>query len=180
MELQINKLEIGALTLARYADLDYDEWFAMAEFADNSLHSFMNNKSELNKIGIKNCDIKISILDSGDGEEINIHDNAGGIHTEDFKRLLSLGVPKGKSTTQLSEFGMGMKTAAIWLGRFIEIETKHYLEDKCYKISIDLNQLESEEYVKITEVKPSSNLKCFTKIKISNLNRKLNRKKEKN
>ena len=40
----INKLEIGSLTLKRYADIDYDEWYAIAEFVDNSLHSYMNNK----------------------------------------------------------------------------------------------------------------------------------------
>ena len=123
MVTSINKLQIGSLTLKRYADIDYDEWYALAEFVDNSLHSYMNNKSSLNKIGVKHCDVKLSILDNGDGEEINILDNAGGIHSDDFERLLSLGVPKEKSETQLSEFGMGMKTATIWFGNYIEIET---------------------------------------------------------
>lgn len=179
MITSINKLHVGSLTLQRYADLDYDEWYAIAEFADNSLHSFMNNKSELKKIGIDFCDVKLSILDVGGGEEINILDNSGGIHTSDFERLLSLGMPKEKCDTQLSEFGMGMKTASIWLGNHIEIETKHYLEEKCYKIIIDIDKLGTEEEVKITEVKPSSNLKCYTKIKVSKLNRKFGRKKKK-
>ena len=86
----INKLNIGSLTLHRYADLDYDEWYAMSEFVDNSLHSFMNNKKELSKIGITKCEVRISIVDNRSGEEINIHDNSGGIHTNDFERLLSL------------------------------------------------------------------------------------------
>ncbi len=175
----INKLEIGSLTLKRYADIDYDEWYALAEFVDNSLHSYMNNKSALNKMGVKYCDVKLSILDNGDGEEINILDNASGIHTDEFQRLLSLGVPKEKSDTQLSEFGMGMKTATIWFGNLIEIETKHYLQEKCYKITIDIDNVDTEDYVKIIEVKPSSNKKSYTKIKISKLNRKLNRKKAK-
>ena len=46
MITSLNKLDIGSLTLHRYADLDYDEWYAMSEFVDNSLHSFMNNKAE--------------------------------------------------------------------------------------------------------------------------------------
>ena len=103
MVTSLNKLNIGSLTLHRYADLDYDEWYAMSEFVDNSLHSFMNNKKELSQIGINQCEVRISILDDGDGEEINILDNAGGIHPNDFERLLSLGVPKEKCETQLSE-----------------------------------------------------------------------------
>ena len=179
MYKSIKKLEIGSLTLRRYADIDYDEWYAISEFVDNSLHSYMNNKLELKKIGVNHCDVKLSILDNGEGEEINIHDNAGGIHPDDFERLLSLGIPKEKSETQLSEFGMGMKTATIWFGNYIEIETKHYLEEKCYKITIDIDKVDTDEYVDIIEVKPSSNLKSYSKIKISKLNRKLNRKKVK-
>ena len=175
----INKLNIGSLTLHRYADLDYDEWYAMSEFVDNSLHSFMNNKKELSKIGITKCEVRISIVDNRSGEEINIHDNSGGIHTNDFERLLSLGVMKEKCETQLSEFGMGMKTASIWFGKLIEIETKHYLQEKCYKITIDIEKLGTNNEVKIEEVLPSSNKKCFTKIKISKLNRRLSRKKNK-
>jgi len=179
MITSLNKLDIGSLTLHRYADLDYDEWYAMSEFVDNSLHSFMNNKAELSKIGIKQCEVRISILNNGKGEEINIYDNSGGIHTKDFTRLLSLGTKKEKCDTQLSEFGMGMKTASIWFGKLIEIETKHYLEDKCYKITIDIEKLGTDNEVKIVEVIPSSNKKCYTKIKVSKLNRKLSRKKNK-
>ena len=179
MVTSLNKLNIGSLTLHRYADLDYDEWYAMSEFVDNSLHSFMNSKNELSKIGINQCEVRISILDKGEGEEINIHDNAGGIHPDDFERLLSLGVLKEKCETQLSEFGMGMKTASIWFGKLIEIETKHYLEEKCYKITIDIEKLGTDNEVKIEEVIPSSNKQCYTKIKVSKLNRKLSRKKNK-
>ena len=127
MITSFKKLNIGSLTLHRYADLDYDEWYAMSEFVDNSLHSFMNNKKELSKIGVNQCEVKISILNNGDEEEINIYDNSGGIHPNDFERLLSLGIMKEKCETQLSEFGMGMKTASIWFGKLIEIETKFLL-----------------------------------------------------
>ena len=179
MSTNINKLTIGNSTLKRYADLDYDEWYAIAEFLDNSLHSFIANKKELSKVGVEICDIRLSLSNSGNGEEINILDNAGGIHPDDFPRLLSLGEPKEKSETQLSEFGMGMKTAAIWLGNIIEIETKHYLENKCFQIVIDINKLGTENEVSIKEVKPSSNLRCYTKVKVKELNRNISRKKTK-
>ena len=176
---QITKLKIGSSSLKRYADLDYDEWYAIAEFVDNSLHSFLHNKSELKKISINACDVKISNYKEDDVYELHIQDNSGGIHTQDFERVVSFGEEKEKCETQLSQFGMGMKTASIWLGKQIEIDTKHYLEDKSHKIVINFENLGKDNEVKITETRPSSNLKCYTKIKILNLNRNIERKKKK-
>ena len=178
---EIHKLNVGSLSLKRYADLDYDEWYALAEFVDNSLHSYLNNTTELEKVGINRCDVKISITEENKNEVINIVDDSGGIHSSDFERLLTMGMAKEKSDTQLSEFGMGMKTASIWLGNLIEIETKHYLDitNKAYKITIDINALGTNNEVKIEEVIASSNKRCYTKIKISKLNRRLSFKSKK-
>lgn len=172
----IKRLSIGSSVLNRYADLDYDIWYALAEFVDNSVHSYMNNKEALNRIGISKCEVAISLSDNDGNDSIIINDNAGGIHPDEFERLLSLGIKKEKSKHQLSEFGMGMKTAAIWLSNYIEIETKHYLLDKAHLIKIDLNNVETEDYIKIDEVKPSSNKVSYTKIKMKDLNRSLKRK----
>ena len=35
---EITKIDVGGQALARYKDLDYEVWFALAEFIDNSLH----------------------------------------------------------------------------------------------------------------------------------------------
>lgn len=175
---ELNKLTVGSQALYRYADLDYDEWYALSEFIDNSLHSFLNNKEDLNRIGVDLCDVKISIIEEDNEEVINILDNAGGIHVDEFPRLLSMGMSKEKSEHQLSEFGMGMKTSAIWFGNLINIETKHYLDEKAHKIQIDINQLGTDKEVKIEEVKPSSNIKGYTKIRISQLNRRVSSKKK--
>ena len=45
MSTNINKLTIGNSTLKRYADLDYDEWYAIAEFLDNSLPVYCNKRT---------------------------------------------------------------------------------------------------------------------------------------
>lgn len=180
MSTEITKLNVGSQTLLRYADLDYDMWYALAEFVDNSLHSFVANREALKKLSADICLVNLSIEgDSLESEKIQIHDNSGGIHVDEFPRLLSVGQPKEKSKTQLSEFGMGMKTAGFWLGRKIDIETKHYLSNDCYKITIDIDKLGKDGEVTIVKVKPSSNLPGYTKICISKLNRRLNRKKRK-
>lgn len=172
-------LKISNHALKRYADLDYDEWYAIAEFVDNSLHSYLEKMNNLKKIGIDHCDVKIAILKEAGKEYLEIFDNAGGIHEDEFERLLTFGIKKDKAEYQLSEFGMGMKTAGIWLGNIIDIETKNYLDGKCHRITIDLNKLDEGKEVEIKEVTPSSNLKCYTKVRISDLNRSLTRKKSK-
>jgi hypothetical protein len=172
----MSNLKIDNNVLRRYADLDYEVWYALSEFVDNSLHSFLNSKNELEKIGIHNCSVKMSIIEEDGKEVISINDNAGGIHENDFERLLSIGIQKERSEVQLSEFGMGMKTAAIWLGKIIEIETKHYLSDKSFLITININKLGTDDEVTIKEVVNSSNLKGYTKIKIKDLNRSFTKK----
>lgn len=178
--MEYRKIHIGSLTLKRYADLDYDEWYALAEFVDNSLHSFLNNKKVLERdCKITSCDVRISIPKLDSGEEIHISDNAGGIHPQDFHRLYTLGEPKETADHQLSEFGMGMKTASVWFGKRIEIETKHHANDKAYQIVMDIEKLGEDDEITEKEVIPSSNLRGYTKIKIKNLNRGLGRKKKK-
>ena len=176
MKNSIQKFEIGSSVLSRYADLDYDIWYALAEFVDNSLHSYLNNQEALNRLNVNICEVAISLTDNNGNDSIIINDNAAGIHPDEFERLLSLGIKKEKAKHQLSEFGMGMKTAAIWLSNQIEIETKHYLLEDAYSIKIDLSEVTSEDYIRIEKVRPSSNKSSYTKVKMTSLNRSLKRK----
>ena len=89
---------------------------ALAEFVDNALDSFLRYRSELNKI--ENPDSKLQveiIIDSSDSGSILIRDNAAGIHWDEFQRAFRLAEPPIHSSG-LSEFGMGMKSAACWFG----------------------------------------------------------------
>jgi hypothetical protein len=175
------KLSVNNNTLLRYRDLDYDMWYAISEYIDNSLHSYLANKKNLKLLGVNKCETSILIdKDENGNEYIIIEDNAGGINSNDFDRLLSIGVPKEKSEFQLSEFGMGMKTASIWLGNLIDIETKHYEENQAYRITIDITAIGTEEgEVKVLKVLDSSLIPGYTKIRISSLNRRVKNKTKK-
>lgn len=171
--LNINRLQVSNNTLKRYRDLDYKVWYAISEFVDNSLHSYLENIEGLNRIGISKCEVLISLDEKTNS--LIIEDNAGGIHPSEFERLLSVGVPKKSSKYQLSEFGMGMKTASIWLGNKINITTKHYELKTSYEITIDIENTNDE--VTIKEVPNSTGLPCHTRIEISDLNRNLSHKR---
>lgn len=171
----ITKLVVDNNSLKRYKDLPYKVWYALAEFIDNSLHSYLENKEFLNSIGINSCEVLIRIeKDENLEEKIIIEDNAGGIHSDDFERLVSIGVKKAKSKHQLSEFGMGMKTAGIWLGDKITINTKNFQINDNYQILIDLEKTNNEVDIKKTYL--SSTLPCYTNVIIEKLNRNLTHK----
>ncbi len=171
--LNISKLKVSNNTLKRYRDLDYKVWYAISEFVDNSLHSYLENLESPNRIGISKCEVLINLDEKSN--TLIIEDNAGGVHPSEFERLLSVGVPKKESKYQLSEFGMGMKTASIWLGNNITITTKHFELQKTYRISIQIENTDDE--VSIKEVPNSSGLQGYTRIEISSLNRNLSHKR---
>lgn len=87
---------------------------AFAEFCDNSIQSFVDNKDNLfDKEGKpqKNVEIKISIND----DRIEISDNAAGISEENIEDALTYAKYRDidRSQLNLSEFGVGMKNAAF-------------------------------------------------------------------
>ncbi len=101
---------------AAFARLNYKPWFALAEFVDNSIQSFLNTRSGTESSGPLNVDISI------DQDEIEITDRAGGIALADFPRAFSPAAPPDDATG-LSEFGLGMKAAACWFSKRWTVRT---------------------------------------------------------
>ena len=169
------KIKLSSETIRRYADLDYDAWYAIAEFVDNSLHAYVENKMMLNQLGVDKCKVKLSI----EPEEITILDNAGGVEIDEHPRLFSIGEKKKNCETQLSQFGMGMKTSAFWLANSIEIETKHFDDQTTYLFNCDTERFGQDDEIRKSIVLPSCTYAGFTKITLTKLNRILTRKREK-
>ena len=107
-------LTVGNDIFSELRNHPLDAHIAFAEFCDNSIQSFVDNKNNLfDKKGEpqENVEIKISISD----DRIEISDNAAGISEENIEDALTYA--KYKKNTQnklnLSEFGVGMKNAAF-------------------------------------------------------------------
>ena len=168
MEFKINPGILG-----RYKNLNYSPWYALAEFVDNSLHSFLDKKDELYSIGTTRLEVSIA-YDSNDDGTLRIIDNSTGMTLLDLEDALEVGRLKKKSETQLSEFGMGMKTSAIWLGNKLTIRTKHYTENIERTAVIDISKIiNSELDIQVKEIDVSnSTRKSYTIIEVTNHNRK--------
>jgi hypothetical protein len=93
--------------------LDYEPWFALAEYVDNSISSYLQDKDTINSCE-SNYKLKIEIDINFIDNTITIKDNAGGIKLDKYEYAFRAAeIPE--DTTGLNEFGMGMKTASSWL-----------------------------------------------------------------
>jgi hypothetical protein len=89
--------------------LNYKPWFAMAEFVDNSVQSFLDRQGELEAAGDGLHRVRVAIELDEDGQRITIRDDAAGIHEKDYARAFRpAALPPDR--TGLAEFGMGMKS----------------------------------------------------------------------
>lgn len=104
---------------AAFARLNYKPWFALAEFVDNSIQSFLHHRARLVEAG---HDEPLTIDINLDDSEISITDRAGGIAWPDFPRAFSPAAPPDDATG-LSEFGLGMKAAACWFAKRWSVRT---------------------------------------------------------
>lgn len=93
--------------------LEYETWFALAEFVDNAIDSYLKNERMLKALEGKDFKLQVSIEINDPENKITIRDNAAGINEEDYPRAFRAAeIPPDNSG--LSEFGMGMKSAACW------------------------------------------------------------------
>jgi hypothetical protein len=103
----------GVNVLSVLPHLNYKAWYALAEFVDNAIQSSIHRKKELSAIGGKAYQLRVDIdFDAAEGR-ITVRDNAAGIASNDYQRAFRPAeIPPDASG--LSEFGMGMKSAACW------------------------------------------------------------------
>lgn len=156
--------EVNILGVLRH--LNYKPWFALAEFVDNSVVSAIQN--DLARPGRP---LKVTIeLFAEDGGRLIIRDNAAGIAPRDFPRAFRAAeVPPDR--TGLSEFGMGMKSAASWFAKEWKVITSVAGEPVERTVHFDLDEIEQsrQETLQVKEAPIDVN-SHFTTIELLRLN----------
>lgn len=102
---------ISVLAVLRY--LNYKPWFALGEFVDNSVQSFITHSAEIATVHGISQRLKVEIEVDTSASQITIRDNAAGIAESDYSRAFRPAIIP-PDTSGLAEFGMGMKSAACW------------------------------------------------------------------
>lgn len=129
------KIESGLISVLKA--IDNKIHFALGEFVDNSIQSFIENKTKLEKLtpGFRP---KIEIL--VEGSEITIKDNCGGISSKDEERAFSL-AHANPNIAQIGTYGMGMKVSACWFSDNWSVQTKHFNEDVIKTFTVDVEKV---------------------------------------
>lgn len=135
------QLELGLDVIRSYKRLSYTPWHAIAEFVDNSTQSYLNHKRELDAISEDTAPLEVSIVyDRDKGGFLRIVDNAMGMSAEELENALHVGA-RPADTSGRCKFGMGMKTAACWIGNRWTVRTKRLGETVEHTVTVDVEEV---------------------------------------
>jgi hypothetical protein len=140
--------------------------YVFAEYIDNSIQSYKDNKPELEKL---NRNYRLEIIISKQNDKIVITDNAAGISDEKMKSAFEPGSTP-ENNKGLNEFGIGLKNASVWMSDFYTVETSAVGESYLKRVSFDYYKVINDEIeeldIKYETVSP---YKSFTKVTLTKL-----------
>lgn len=163
------KIQTGVY--GQFRNLNNKVWFALGEYVDNALQSFEDNKADLQRAHDGKYQFEVRINIEWEDNYIKIYDNAAGIDTKNFQRAFEpANIPI--DNTGLHEFGMGMKTASIWLSDRWSVRTSALNEPVERFVKFDLKTVLSEER-EILNVENTDKLitEHFTEVILYNLSK---------
>lgn len=161
------KIQTGVY--GQFRNLNNKVWYALGEFVDNAVQSFENNKSQLREIHDHDYVLEIKINIDRNNDLISIKDNAAGIGLDNYYRAFEPAhIPL--DNTGLHEYGMGMKTAAIWLSDIWSVRTKALGENEERLVEFNLKKVIDEKREVLQVIKtPSSENEHYTEIILKKL-----------
>lgn len=130
----------GVNVLAVLRHLNYKPWYALAEFVDNAVESFVTNKLALSEYADQDV-LRVKIdVDTSPPARITIRDNAAGIAETEYGRAFRpAAIPENRSG--LAEFGMGMKSAACWFSPEWTVRTSALGESFMRTVHFDIQNI---------------------------------------
>lgn len=155
--------------------MKYTTWYALGEFVDNAITSWLQNREELIAMNPDHV-LRISIDFDDEAGEIRIADNAGGIGESDWPRAMKTASPP-QDQRFLSIHGVGMKAAALWWGRSLRIESAAIGESVRRSLTVDLEDIDANTSFVDISTQPATPLEHGTVITITRLSKNLPAKK---
>lgn len=175
--LQKVGIEIGQNVYSTFEAQANTVSHVLAEFIDNAIQSFRDHKEELcahNKGYQLHVDI---LIDWGFDTEARakrfiIRDNAAGIYADRYVDAFKPANPQVRliSSDSLNEFGMGLKTAACWLGNEWSVSTKALGEDEERKLTFNLEEVTKNNLLELPVIStPKNKGEHYTIIEITDV-----------
>ena len=161
----------GVNVLSVLPHLNYKAWYALAEFVDNSIQSSISRRKDLEATLGGSYVLRVDITFDADDSRIVVLDNAAGIASSDYQRAFRPAeIPP--DATGLSEFGMGMKSAACWFAPKWSVRSSALGERDERTVFFDIDHIvhdSIEELNVVTSV--ASEDKHYTEIRLEDIRR---------
>lgn len=170
------KLEISPQVIESYKRLDYTHWHALAELVDNSTYWYELNRDTIlqHDPDALKCEVRITYDNAG--SLLRIADNSIGMDLETLQSAMVIG--KKTNRPGRSVYGMGLKTACIWMGRKFTIKTKKAGLTTGYQVTVDYDKIMAGDFE--LGFKELNNLQAnehYTVIEISQLDEIIQRRR---
>jgi len=162
--------QVTVLAVLKY--LEYETWFALAEFVDNSIASYLSCKKKLKAIEGSDFQLEVKIEIDEQENKITIRDNAGGIEESAYARAFRAAeIPP--DTSGLAEFGMGMKSASCWFAdqwsvrstalgeekeKLVKFDMRKIFKDKLEELEVETKRAQKNHHYTIIELRKVSKL----------------------
>ena len=160
----------GVSVLSVLRHLNYKPWFALAEFVDNAVQSYVENRDALETLNGPSYKLRVRIdIDASAPARISIRDNAAGIAFSEFPRAFRpAAIPEDRSG--LSEFGMGMKSAACWFAPTWHVRTKALGDPVERTVRFDVKRIVHDQVEELgIEENPTAARLHFTEVVLEDL-----------
>jgi hypothetical protein len=140
----------GVTILSVLRHLNYRPWYAIAEFVDNSLQSYLDHRADLERVDGVGFKLRVGIeLSAADSGRLVVRDNAAGIHGEDYTRAFRPAeMPPNRAG--MAEFGMGMKSAACWFAKRWMVRTSALGEAVTRTVHFDIEKIVHDRMEELT------------------------------
>lgn len=135
------ELKIGLDAITSYKRLAYTPWHALAEFVDNSTQSYFDNRAALDQAFAPAKEVlHVTIAYDLKAGFLRVADNSIGMSYHELQRALHVAQQPANNTGR-SKYGMGLKTAACWIGNYWTIRTKKLGETTEHFLEIDVQNV---------------------------------------
>ena len=169
--ISVVDITIGANMYGRISDLPNTPSHVLAEFVDNALQSSRDKKEQLLALDV-NYRLRVDIdfewdENTNQATVITVTDNAGGIDADNYTKAFKL-ANTPDNNEGLNEFGMGLKTAALWLGNEWNVKTPALGETVSRSITFDLNKVLADSLTKlVVKAEEAEATEHYTTIRIA-------------
>lgn len=172
------ELSVGPKAIDAYSRLSYTMWFALAEFVDNSTQSRLNYSNLIDEI-LRNegRPLTVNIIHDRPTKTITIEDNSIGMTRDDLVASLRIANPTPDSKGR-SKYGMGMKTAACWIGAKWTVTTCEWGSGEEWTATVDVDAIANQNAKVPLSMRSVSKDEHYTRITVTKLRRVIQKRSE--